>query len=74
MTCQKPMQTRHQNVMIGAGLRTKKMRAVIRILNASASHRKSEHEWRGVVGRNWKESGNTDGKPIEVRPCAVNGK
>ena len=74
VTCQKPIHTRHQKVTIGFGRKTRKIRAVIRMLNASAGLRRSSQCVRDVVGRNWKGSGKMVGKPMEVSPCAVRGR
>ena len=52
----------------------RKIKAVMITLKARASLRVSAQLWRGVEGRNLKESGNTDGKPIEVKPLAVSGR
>ena len=54
--------------------RIKKRAAVMMTLKARASLRVSKQECRGVVGKNWKESGKTEGKPIEVNPFFVSGR
>jgi hypothetical protein len=74
VTCQNPMQTRHQNATIGLGRRTRKMSAVTRILKASAALRRSWQCRREVLDRNWNDNGKTDGKPMDVKPCALKGK
>ena len=71
--CQNPIQTIHQNKMMGLGRITKKRSTVTKMLSASASDRRSE-QWEREAVENLNERGKTVGKPIEVRPCAERGR
>lgn len=71
--CQNPMQTIHQNKMMGLGRITKKRSTVTKMLSASASDLRSE-QWEREAVENLNERGKTVGKPIEVRPCAERGR
>ena len=55
----------------GRGRRTRKMKAVTRMLNARASFRKSAHCVSVVDGVTRKEDGKTEGKEVEDIPFAV---
>jgi hypothetical protein len=72
--CQNPIQTIHQNKMMGLGRITRKRSTVTKMLSASASDRRSEQWEREAAVENLNERGKTVGKPMEVRPCAESGR
>jgi len=72
--CQNPMQTMHQNKTMGLGRIARKSITVTKTLSINASERRSA-QWRErVLAEYLKDSGNTDGKPMDVRPCAERGR
>lgn len=72
--CQNPMQNIDQNATIGFGRSTRKIKAVTTTFRARASSRRSSQWWRVVLGKNWNETGNEEGKPIDDRPWELNGR
>jgi hypothetical protein len=72
--CQNPIHTRHQNLIIGLGWRTKNRRHVTSTLRARAEFRMSVQCVREVDGTNCSDRGKAEGNPIEVRPFAVVGR
>ena len=68
------MHTRHQYNTIGFGRSKAKRMKVIIALNAKAGLRRSSQCVRGVESAKRNETGNSEGKPMLDRPCAVKGR
>lgn len=68
------MQTSDQKSTNGLGRRMRNRAQVIRILNASASSRKSSQWLSDVVERKRKDEGKTLEKPIDESAFAVMGR
>jgi len=68
------MHTRHQNKIKGFGRRKVKSSTVTMMFIASAPLRMSVQCENGAPGENRNETGNSEGKPIESKPWAENGR
>lgn len=73
-TCQKPIHTRHQKVIIGFGRRRINSAHVTRMFKARAVLRRSLQCVRTVDSPKRNETGKMVGNPTEVRPFAVYGR